>query len=81
MAAEDIAGSDLSEVTNLYSSFDNFLLHQPSHVQRLLGILDTAQVNVDYWIDALNRGIVTIATDGSISNKKGYFVTVLHTDQ
>eukprot|EP00957_Ditylum_brightwellii_P058799 4457711-Ditylum_brightwellii.AAC.1 len=81
MAAEDIARSDLSEVTNLYGSFGNFLSHQPSHVQQLLGNLDTAQVNVDYWINALNRGIVTIATDGSILNKKGYFATVLHTDQ
>eukprot|EP00957_Ditylum_brightwellii_P014295 1076422-Ditylum_brightwellii.AAC.1 len=81
MAAKDIARSDLSEVTTSYGSFDNFLSHQPSHIQQLLGNLDTAQVNVDYWIDALNRGIVTIATDGSVSNKKGYFATVLHTVQ
>eukprot|EP00957_Ditylum_brightwellii_P166071 12643726-Ditylum_brightwellii.AAC.1 len=26
-------------------------------------------------------GIVTIATNGSVSNQKGYFATVLHTDQ
>eukprot|EP00957_Ditylum_brightwellii_P005541 424915-Ditylum_brightwellii.AAC.1 len=81
MAAEDTACSNLSEANNLYGSFDNFLSHQPSHVQQLLGNLDTAQVSVDYWIDALNRGIVTIATDGSVLNKKGYFATVLHTDQ
>eukprot|EP00957_Ditylum_brightwellii_P106341 8112596-Ditylum_brightwellii.AAC.1 len=81
MAAEDTACFDLSEVTNLYGFFDNFLSHQPNHVQWLLGNLDTAQVNADYWINALNRGIVTIATNGSVSNKKGYFATVLHIDQ
>eukprot|EP00957_Ditylum_brightwellii_P084322 6412215-Ditylum_brightwellii.AAC.1 len=27
------------------------------------------------------NGIITIATDGSVLNKKGYFATVLHTDQ
>eukprot|EP00957_Ditylum_brightwellii_P126698 9657167-Ditylum_brightwellii.AAC.1 len=81
MAAKEIACSNLTEVSNLYGSFDNFLSHQSSYVQRLLGNLDTAQVNMDYWIDALNRGIVTIATDGSVLNKKGYFATVLHTDQ
>eukprot|EP00957_Ditylum_brightwellii_P117414 8955579-Ditylum_brightwellii.AAC.1 len=32
---------------------------------------------MEYWIDALNRGIVTIATNGSVSNKKGYCATVL----
>eukprot|EP00957_Ditylum_brightwellii_P040773 3086525-Ditylum_brightwellii.AAC.1 len=46
-----------------------------------MGNLDIAQVDVDYWIDALNRGIGTIATNGSVSNQKGYFATVLHTDQ
>eukprot|EP00957_Ditylum_brightwellii_P171280 13037924-Ditylum_brightwellii.AAC.1 len=76
-----MACSNLAEATNLYGSFDNFLLHQPSHVQHLLGNFDTAQINVEYWIDALNRGIITIATDSSVSNKKGYFATVLHTDQ
>eukprot|EP00957_Ditylum_brightwellii_P054682 4143045-Ditylum_brightwellii.AAC.1 len=80
-AAEDTACSDLLEATNSYGSFDNFFSHQPRHEQHLLGNLDTAQVNVEYWIDTLNRGIVTIATDGSVLNKKGYFATVLHTDQ
>eukprot|EP00957_Ditylum_brightwellii_P195222 14873138-Ditylum_brightwellii.AAC.1 len=49
-------------------------------VQLYFGAL-TLAVDVDYWIDALNRDIVTIATNGFISNKKCYFATVLHTDQ
>eukprot|EP00957_Ditylum_brightwellii_P010607 803262-Ditylum_brightwellii.AAC.1 len=80
-AAKDIARSDLSKVSNTYGSLDNFLSTQPRHVQRLLGNLNTTQVDVDYWIDASNRDIVTIATDDSVLNKKGYFATVLHTDQ
>eukprot|EP00957_Ditylum_brightwellii_P046261 3510357-Ditylum_brightwellii.AAC.2 len=80
-AAEDTAHSDIAEATNSHGSFNNFLAHQPAHVRCLLDNLDAAQVNVEYWIDALNRGLVTIATDGSILNKKGYFATLLHTDQ
>jgi hypothetical protein len=36
---------------------------------------------VEYWIKAFNNNKVTIATDGSVANKKGYFVVVLHTDK
>eukprot|EP00957_Ditylum_brightwellii_P019607 1479274-Ditylum_brightwellii.AAC.1 len=81
MAAEDTARSDLAEATNSYGSFDNFLSHQPCHVQCLLGNLDTAHINVECLIDAINRGTVTIATDGLVSNKKGYFATILYTGQ
>eukprot|EP00957_Ditylum_brightwellii_P045265 3431836-Ditylum_brightwellii.AAC.1 len=56
-AVEDTAHSDIAEATHLHGSFDNFLAHQPAHVQCLLGNLDAAHVNVEYWIDALNRGI------------------------
>eukprot|EP00957_Ditylum_brightwellii_P035231 2671668-Ditylum_brightwellii.AAC.1 len=47
----------------------------------MLGNLKSAEVDVDYWIDALNCSNVTIATDGSVMAQRGYFATVLHTDQ
>eukprot|EP00957_Ditylum_brightwellii_P058707 4452041-Ditylum_brightwellii.AAC.1 len=47
----------------------------------MLGNLIAAEVDVDYWIQALNCGIVTIAADGSVAAQRGYFATVLHTDQ
>eukprot|EP00957_Ditylum_brightwellii_P119645 9128541-Ditylum_brightwellii.AAC.1 len=47
----------------------------------MLGNLKSAEVDVDYWIDALNHGNVTIATDGSVAAQRGYFAMVLHTDQ
>eukprot|EP00957_Ditylum_brightwellii_P035230 2671667-Ditylum_brightwellii.AAC.1 len=47
----------------------------------MLGNLKSAEVDVDYWIDALNHGNVMIATDGSVAAQRGYFTTVLHTDQ
>eukprot|EP00957_Ditylum_brightwellii_P020968 1580506-Ditylum_brightwellii.AAC.1 len=47
----------------------------------MLGNLKAAEVDVDYWIQALNCGNVTIATDGLVAAQRGYFATVLHTDQ
>eukprot|EP00957_Ditylum_brightwellii_P061917 4698849-Ditylum_brightwellii.AAC.1 len=47
----------------------------------MLGSLKAAEVDVDYWIHALNCGNVTIAMDGSVAAQRGYFATVLHTDQ
>eukprot|EP00957_Ditylum_brightwellii_P187859 14303363-Ditylum_brightwellii.AAC.1 len=38
-------------------------------------------MDVDYWIDAINSGEVTIAMDGSVADKKGYFATVLYTTE
>eukprot|EP00957_Ditylum_brightwellii_P201907 15327747-Ditylum_brightwellii.AAC.1 len=46
-----------------------------------MGNLQEAEVDAEYWIDALNKGLVTIATDGSVADQKGYCVTVMHTDQ
>eukprot|EP00957_Ditylum_brightwellii_P183840 14003475-Ditylum_brightwellii.AAC.1 len=79
--AGDIACSNIAEATNLHGSFDNFLAHQPAHVRRVFGNLDAAHINVEYWIDALNKDTVTIATNGSVLDLKGYFAIVLHTNQ
>eukprot|EP00957_Ditylum_brightwellii_P013974 1054500-Ditylum_brightwellii.AAC.1 len=38
-------------------------------------------VDVNYWIDTINAGAVTIATDGSVADKKGYFAVVLFTTE
>eukprot|EP00957_Ditylum_brightwellii_P174593 13293813-Ditylum_brightwellii.AAC.1 len=37
----------------------------------MLGNLKAAEVDVDYWIDTLNRGNVTIATDGLVAAQRG----------
>eukprot|EP00957_Ditylum_brightwellii_P204378 15338972-Ditylum_brightwellii.AAC.1 len=62
-------------------TFAAFLVKQPHHVQQLLGNLCAEDVDVDYWINAINVGAVTIATDGSVADKKGYFVAVLYTTE
>eukprot|EP00957_Ditylum_brightwellii_P159058 12105729-Ditylum_brightwellii.AAC.1 len=41
----------------------------------MLGNLKSAEVDVDYWINALNRGDVTIATDGLVAAQRDYFAT------
>eukprot|EP00957_Ditylum_brightwellii_P194408 14805739-Ditylum_brightwellii.AAC.1 len=52
-----------------------FLSKLPTHVKRLLGNLQTEDVDVGYWIEAINLGLVTIAIDGSVTDQKGYFAT------
>eukprot|EP00957_Ditylum_brightwellii_P005395 411557-Ditylum_brightwellii.AAC.1 len=63
------------------STFAEFISAQPAHIRHILGTLDTDNINVDYWIRAINDGKVTIAIDGSMAQQKGYFATVLHTDE
>ena len=57
-----------------------YIDQQPSHIKRLLGNLHADNVDPEYWIQAISNGIVTIATDGSVAQKKGYFAVVFHTD-
>eukprot|EP00957_Ditylum_brightwellii_P185131 14098231-Ditylum_brightwellii.AAC.1 len=63
------------------ASFSEYIATQPAHVQRLLGNLQTTEVNADYWISAINDGTITIATDGSVADRNGFFATVPHTDK
>eukprot|EP00957_Ditylum_brightwellii_P203698 15335827-Ditylum_brightwellii.AAC.1 len=72
---------DTNQVTNTYTTFHAYLTTQPHHVKHLLGTLLDNNIDTDYWIKALNDNKVTIATDGSVADKKGYFAVVLHMDK
>eukprot|EP00957_Ditylum_brightwellii_P177661 13532432-Ditylum_brightwellii.AAC.1 len=61
--------------------FETFLSKLPTHVKQRLGNLQTEDVDMGYWIEAINSGLVTIAIDGSVADQKGYFATVLHTEE
>eukprot|EP00957_Ditylum_brightwellii_P074488 5659951-Ditylum_brightwellii.AAC.1 len=50
-------------------------------VRRLLGNLRVEDMDVNYWITAINAGAVMIATDGSVADKRGYFAVVLFTTE
>eukprot|EP00957_Ditylum_brightwellii_P010104 763619-Ditylum_brightwellii.AAC.1 len=62
------------------SAFTDYIQILPEHVKQFLGNLHYQQIDVDYWISALQQGQVHIATDSSIADRKGYFVVVFHTD-
>eukprot|EP00957_Ditylum_brightwellii_P089684 6829649-Ditylum_brightwellii.AAC.1 len=57
------------------STFQSFIAQQPKHVQRLLGTLKAEEVDPNYWINAITKGHVTIAMDGSVAHKTGAHVT------
>eukprot|EP00957_Ditylum_brightwellii_P109573 8357000-Ditylum_brightwellii.AAC.1 len=67
-------------VTHTQGTFKDYVATQPHHVQWILSTLQTAEVDTEYWIDTLNKGIVTITTDSSVANRTGYYATVMHTD-
>eukprot|EP00957_Ditylum_brightwellii_P141925 10812826-Ditylum_brightwellii.AAC.1 len=50
--------------------FEKYLEGQPDQVKQMLGNLMAAEIDVDYWIQELNSGNVTIATDGSVAAKR-----------
>eukprot|EP00957_Ditylum_brightwellii_P065527 4970613-Ditylum_brightwellii.AAC.1 len=62
------------------NTFQDYIRNQPVHVRHLLGTLQAENVDPEYWVQALNEGQVTIATDGSVTHEKGYFVVMFHTD-
>eukprot|EP00957_Ditylum_brightwellii_P045895 3481042-Ditylum_brightwellii.AAC.1 len=62
-------------------SFKTFLSELPAHIKQLLRNLQADEFDVGYWIEAINSGLVTIAIDGSVADQKGYFATVLHTEE
>eukprot|EP00957_Ditylum_brightwellii_P199357 15195621-Ditylum_brightwellii.AAC.1 len=55
------------------TTFGEYIDQQPHHIKCLLGNLHTDDVDLEYWIQAISNGKVTIATDGSVAQKKGYF--------
>eukprot|EP00957_Ditylum_brightwellii_P010025 756592-Ditylum_brightwellii.AAC.1 len=68
------------EVMLTNGTFEDYIAAQPEHVKQILGNLQATEVDAEYRIDALNKGLVTIATNGSVVDQKGYYATVLHTD-
>eukprot|EP00957_Ditylum_brightwellii_P129567 9882868-Ditylum_brightwellii.AAC.2 len=61
--------------THTQGTFEDYVATQPNHVQHILGMLQAAEVDTEYWIDALNKDLVMIATDGSVANSTGYYTT------
>eukprot|EP00957_Ditylum_brightwellii_P026867 2031263-Ditylum_brightwellii.AAC.1 len=53
----------------------------PSHIKRTLGNLKTQEVDVDYWLQALQENKVTIASDGSVIRKRGLYAIILYTEE
>ena len=71
-AAESKYFTDHPEIaTNDPTTFIEYVKSLPEHVQRFLGNLHTQRVDVAYWVDALRRGAIKIATDGSVAKKRG----------
>eukprot|EP00957_Ditylum_brightwellii_P072235 5491096-Ditylum_brightwellii.AAC.1 len=46
-------------------------------MQRGLGNLAPTEVDVKYWLKALQEGSVNIASDGSVTKGKGYYALLL----
>eukprot|EP00957_Ditylum_brightwellii_P027297 2063707-Ditylum_brightwellii.AAC.1 len=46
-------------------------------MKRGLGNLDPTEVDVEYWLNALQEGYVNIALDGSVAKGKGYYALLL----
>eukprot|EP00957_Ditylum_brightwellii_P172683 13145550-Ditylum_brightwellii.AAC.1 len=61
-------------------SFLEYIAHQLQHIKWLLGALHAQNVDPNYWLTTTNNGKVTIATDGSVVEQKGYFAVILHTE-
>eukprot|EP00957_Ditylum_brightwellii_P150993 11497553-Ditylum_brightwellii.AAC.1 len=62
----------------------SFQLHfdtLPSHIKCTLGNLKTQEVDVEYWLQALQENKVTIASDDSVKEKMGSYAVILHTDE
>eukprot|EP00957_Ditylum_brightwellii_P167099 12720621-Ditylum_brightwellii.AAC.1 len=75
MVAQEAATATVATVNHSTESFETYLAKQPDQVKRMLSNLKAAEVDVDYWIDALNCRNVTIATDGLVAAQRGYFAT------
>eukprot|EP00957_Ditylum_brightwellii_P032165 2438980-Ditylum_brightwellii.AAC.1 len=55
--------------TAITTSFSEYIATQPAHVQRILGNLQTTEMDVDYWKSAINARSAMIATGGSIADR------------
>eukprot|EP00957_Ditylum_brightwellii_P137728 10499702-Ditylum_brightwellii.AAC.1 len=71
---------EINQSAQMQESCFEYIEKQLAHIKQILGTQQASDVDVDYWIDILNNGQVTIATDDSLAVQKGYFVTVFHSD-
>eukprot|EP00957_Ditylum_brightwellii_P031627 2398967-Ditylum_brightwellii.AAC.1 len=55
--AQAVAKTSTITVTHTQGTFEDYVATQPHHVQRILGMLQTAEVDTEHWIDALNKGL------------------------
>eukprot|EP00957_Ditylum_brightwellii_P065442 4964247-Ditylum_brightwellii.AAC.1 len=56
LAQEAVAMGMLKEMhTN--GTFKEYIAAQPDHMKWILGTLQAAEVDTEYWIDALNKGL------------------------
>eukprot|EP00957_Ditylum_brightwellii_P010093 762693-Ditylum_brightwellii.AAC.1 len=60
--------------------FLEYIARQPQHIKWLLGTLNAEKVDPNHWLTTINNKEVTIATDGSVAEQKGYFAVILHTE-
>eukprot|EP00957_Ditylum_brightwellii_P119839 9144002-Ditylum_brightwellii.AAC.1 len=68
--AQEAVVTDMLEGTHTNGTFEDYIAVQLDHVKRILGNLQAAEIDAEYWIDALNKGLETIAMDGSVANWK-----------
>eukprot|EP00957_Ditylum_brightwellii_P145989 11117013-Ditylum_brightwellii.AAC.3 len=69
--------NEAEEASQTDSTLKEYVKQQPGHAQRLLGTLKADEIDTTYWIDAINDNKVTITTNGSVAENRGYFATVL----
>eukprot|EP00957_Ditylum_brightwellii_P176941 13478026-Ditylum_brightwellii.AAC.2 len=62
-------------------SFQSHFDTVPSHIKGTLGNLKTQEVDVEYWLQALQENKVTIASDGSVKGKMGSYAAILYTEE
>eukprot|EP00957_Ditylum_brightwellii_P206565 15349026-Ditylum_brightwellii.AAC.1 len=59
-----------------WQSFSLYLESLNPTIQRLLGNLADQEVDVDFWIAALQSGIVVAASDGLVKDGKGTYAVI-----
>jgi hypothetical protein len=61
-------------------TFHSYVTNLPDHIKRTLGNLLDQQIQAEYWMTQLQEGTVSIASDGSVATKRGYYAVVFHTE-
>eukprot|EP00957_Ditylum_brightwellii_P006021 456457-Ditylum_brightwellii.AAC.1 len=60
----------------LFENHQEFYNSLPDHVKWTLGTLKGKHVDAEYWLDALNNSLVTIATDGPVKDSTGCYAVI-----